>query len=163
MPPTIRFLISPPIRIDSRIVRSEALVYNSYIFFFFRTAVLRKFFDIRFSYKHCNFSQGLPLVKMASETVTRSIFSKTEHPFLLFKECLRKHTVQMAVGSHLHRLISYPCTLVMIKNSIAEQNQSRTHQLKSINQSVKTLFHHAPYHNSIRFKKNQFTGTLYNY
>ena len=40
-----------------------ALVYNSY---FFRTAVLRKLFDIRFSYICL-------LVKMASKTVTRSI------------------------------------------------------------------------------------------
>ena len=31
-----------------------AIVYNC--FFFFRTAVLRKLFDIRFSCKHCNFS-----------------------------------------------------------------------------------------------------------
>ena len=52
----------------SRIVRSEALVYNSF-FFFFRTAVLRKLFD----YKHCNLSLGRQLVKMASKTVTRSI------------------------------------------------------------------------------------------
>ena len=40
---------------------------------FFRTAVLRKLFDIRFSYKHCNFSRVCLLVKMASKTVTRSI------------------------------------------------------------------------------------------
>ena len=40
---------------------------------FFRTAVLRKLFDIRFSYKHCNFARVCLLVKMASETVTRSI------------------------------------------------------------------------------------------
>ena len=39
----------------SRILRSEALVYNSYIFI--RTGVLRKLFDNRFSYKHCNFSR----------------------------------------------------------------------------------------------------------
>ena len=38
----------------SRILRSEALVYKSC---FFRTAVLRKLFDIRFSYKRCNFSR----------------------------------------------------------------------------------------------------------
>ena len=38
----------------SRILWSEVLVYNSYVF---RTAVLRKLFDIRFSYKHCNFSR----------------------------------------------------------------------------------------------------------
>ena len=40
---------------------------------FFRTAVLRKLFDIRFLYKHCNFSRVCLLVKMASKTVTRSI------------------------------------------------------------------------------------------
>ena len=49
-----------------RILRSEALVYNSYIFF--RTAVLRKLFDNRFSYKHCNFSRVCLLVKMGSKT-----------------------------------------------------------------------------------------------
>ena len=40
---------------------------------FFKTAVLRKLFDIRFSFKHCNFSPVCLLVKMASKTVTRSI------------------------------------------------------------------------------------------
>ena len=54
-----------------RILRSEALVYKSY---FLSTAVLRKLFEIRFSYKHCNFSRVCLLVKMASITVTRSIF-----------------------------------------------------------------------------------------
>ena len=46
----------------------------------FRTAVLRKLFDIRFSYKHCNFSRVCLLVKMASKTVTRSMIKmrKTE-------------------------------------------------------------------------------------
>ena len=53
-----------------RILRSEALVYKSY---FFRTAVLQKLFDIRFSYNHCNFSRVCLLVKMASKTLTRSI------------------------------------------------------------------------------------------
>ena len=53
-----------------RILRSKALVYKSY---FFRTAALRKLFDIRFSYNHCNFSRVCLLVKMASKTVTRSI------------------------------------------------------------------------------------------
>ena len=52
------------------LIRSEALVYNSC--FFFRTAVLRKLLDIRFSYKHCNFSRGCVLVMMASKTMTRS-------------------------------------------------------------------------------------------
>ena len=57
-----------PSNFFSRIVRSDALVYN-FFFFFFRTAVLGKLFD----YKHCNFSLGCQLVKMASKTVTRSI------------------------------------------------------------------------------------------
>ena len=38
-----------------------------------RTAVLRELFNIRFSYKHCNFSHFCLLVNMASKTVTRSI------------------------------------------------------------------------------------------
>ena len=59
-----------PSNFFSRIVKSEALVYNSF-FFFFRTAVLRKLLD----YKRCNFSLGCQLVKMASKTVTRSILS----------------------------------------------------------------------------------------
>ena len=54
----------------STILRSETLVYNSY---FFRTAVLQKLFDIRFSYKTYNFSRICLLVKMASKTVTRFI------------------------------------------------------------------------------------------
>ena len=39
---------------------------------FFRTAVLRKLFDVRFSYKYCNFLRVCLLVKMASRNVTRS-------------------------------------------------------------------------------------------
>ena len=37
------------------------------------TETRRKLFDIRFSYKHCNFSHVCLLVKIASKTVTRSI------------------------------------------------------------------------------------------
>ena len=40
---------------------------------FFRTAVLWKLFNIRFSYKHCNFSHVCLLIKMVWKTVTRSI------------------------------------------------------------------------------------------
>ena len=40
---------------------------------FFITAVLRKFVNIGFSYKHCNFLHICLLVKMALKTVTRSI------------------------------------------------------------------------------------------
>ena len=54
----------------SRIVRSETSKFTIHIFFM--TAVLRKLFDIRFSYKHCNFARGCLLDKMASKTVIRS-------------------------------------------------------------------------------------------
>ena len=43
-------LVTPSI-FFCRIVRTEALVYNSYIYFF-STAVIRKLFNIIFSYKH---------------------------------------------------------------------------------------------------------------
>ena len=52
-----------------------ALVYNCFLF---RTAVLRKLYDLRFSYKHCNFSRVCLLVKMASKTVTRSILAVSD-------------------------------------------------------------------------------------
>ena len=64
-----------PLIFFSRILRREALVYTS---FFFRRAALRKLFDIRFAYKHTlyrNFARICLLVKMASETLTRSIAS----------------------------------------------------------------------------------------
>ena len=54
-----------------RIVRSETFKFTIHIFFM--TAILRKLFDIRFSYKHCNFARGCLLVKMASKTVIRPI------------------------------------------------------------------------------------------
>ena len=41
------------------------------IHIFFRTAVLRKFLDIRFSYKHCNFSRGCLLVKTVIRPIER--------------------------------------------------------------------------------------------
>ena len=46
-----------------------------FIFFFFRKAVLQKLLNIRFSYKHCNFSCGCLLVKMASKTMIRQPLS----------------------------------------------------------------------------------------
>ena len=53
--------------------QSFALQLQFTIKIFFRTAVLPKLFDNRFSYKYCNFSHVCLLVKMASKTVTRSI------------------------------------------------------------------------------------------
>ena len=56
------------------LIQSFSLQLQSTIFFFFlRTAVLPKLFDIRFSYKHCNFSHVCLLVKIASKTMTGSI------------------------------------------------------------------------------------------
>ena len=43
--------------------------------YFFRKAVLQKLFNIRFSYKQCNFSCGCLLVKRASKTVIRQPLS----------------------------------------------------------------------------------------
>ena len=61
---------TPP-KFFSKILCFLASVYN--FFFFLQKAVMRKLFDIRFSYKHCSFSRVCLLVKMASKTVTRSI------------------------------------------------------------------------------------------
>ena len=51
--------------------------FSLQIIFFFRTAALRKLFDIRFSNNHCNFSPVCLLVKMGSKTVTRFIKMKS--------------------------------------------------------------------------------------
>ena len=74
----------------SKILRSDALVYNSY---FFRTVVLRKLFDIRFSNKHCNFSRVCLLVKVASKTVTRSMIKmrKTEKNAIVIEAATLSH------------------------------------------------------------------------
>ena len=59
----------------SRIISSEVLVYNTY---FLRKAFLRKLFDIRFSYKHCNFLRAVCLlVKKASKTVIIKAYSES--------------------------------------------------------------------------------------
>ena len=64
---------------------------------FFRTAILRKFFGIRFSYKHCNFSHVCLLVKMASKTVTRSITVGLPWKFLNFDGVLQRlHSITQA-------------------------------------------------------------------
>ena len=65
----------------SRILRNEGLVNNSY---FFRTAVLWKLFDIRCSYKHCNFSRVCLLVKMASKTGKVYSIPLASHSFRTF-------------------------------------------------------------------------------
>ena len=63
-----------------------------YIFFFFQKSRFTEIVDIRSLYKHCNFSRGCLLFKMASKTVTRSVKNnglnnlerlKTRHKTLL--------------------------------------------------------------------------------
>ena len=68
-----------PAKLFRTILCFVALVYNSY---FFRTAVLWKLFDIRFSYKHCNFSHVCLLVKVTLKTVTRSVFTFKKEKFV---------------------------------------------------------------------------------
>ena len=58
--------------------QSFALYLQFAIDIFFRTAFLRKLLEITFSFKHCNFSRVFLLVKMASKTMTRSIFKKAQ-------------------------------------------------------------------------------------
>ena len=80
-------------KIVSRILCCVALVYNSYIYiFFFQKSRFTEIVDIRSSYRHCNFSRGCLLFKMASKTVTRSVKNnglnnlerlKTRHTTLL--------------------------------------------------------------------------------
>ena len=40
--------------------------------------MFRKYFDIRFSHKHCDFSSGCLPVKMASKTVMRPILENID-------------------------------------------------------------------------------------
>ena len=72
---------------------------------FFRTAVLRKLFYIRFSYKHCNFSCVCLLLKMASKTVTRSIWRQ-----IIFKRCSYFLIMNMT-SEAFASLISLPITV----------------------------------------------------
>ena len=60
---------SLPVNLTELFVHTEPFKIS----IFFRTAFLRKLFDIRFPYKHCNFYPDCLLVKMPSKTVTRSI------------------------------------------------------------------------------------------
>ena len=69
------------------------------ILIFFRTAVLRKLFDIRFSCKHCNFSRVCLLVNMASKTVTRPIINLSNHNApCLRPKILHNHCFQFLLG-----------------------------------------------------------------
>ena len=70
----------------TRILWSEVLVYNSYVF---QKAVQRKLFDIRFSYKHCNFSRVFlgPLLNLDEINLSWKEHS-VEHWLALGKEHL---------------------------------------------------------------------------
>ena len=60
-------------------------------------SVLRKLFDIRFSYKHCNFSHVCLLVKMAS---------KTRQGLLRFAFSLNSVTASLQLRFNLSKLFS---------------------------------------------------------
>ena len=76
--------------------QSFALQLQFTIYIFFRKAVMRKLFDIRFSYKHYNFSRICLLFKIASKTVTRSILPHTAYIMCLcfFAECYTTKSLQ---------------------------------------------------------------------
>ena len=86
-------ITSTPPKFFRTILCFVALVYNLY---FFRKAVMRKLFDIRFSCKHCNFSRICLLFKIASKTVTRSILPHTAYIMCLcfFAECYTTKSLQ---------------------------------------------------------------------
>ena len=58
--------VTPSIIFFIRNLRGEVLAHNS---FFSSTAPLQKLFDIKFPYKHYNFSHGCLPIKVASKTV----------------------------------------------------------------------------------------------
>ena len=96
--------IGTPLNFCRTILCFAALVF--WYFFSEQLAVLRKLFDITFSYKHCNFSQVCLLVKMASKTVTRSIASMARRTAKIGQEC---STVEISKQiSHVRRGISEP-------------------------------------------------------
>ena len=129
----------PPSNFFRRILRSEALVYKSY---FFRTAVLRKLFDIRFSYNHCNFRRVCLLVKMASKTVTTSIeilFTMSEWLSHYLNLCLirLKHLQRFNQGKSIDRVLikclclikfdfPFRCTVCTYINSLVIRNRPIT-------------------------------------
>ena len=66
---------------SSEMNRIKMTIFNTpycfvlFFFFFSEQAVLRKFLDIRFLFKHCNFSRCCLLFKMASKTLMRLVYN----------------------------------------------------------------------------------------
>ena len=83
---------------------------------FFRTAVLRKLFDIRFSYKHWNFSRVCLLVKMASKTVARSISQTWVH--LMVSNFYNRHAILLK-------------RRFFFKNALTSIKQQLKHEIRS--------------------------------
>ena len=81
-------------------VESSSVKLQFTIDIFFKTAVLRKLFDIRFSYKHSNFSRVCLLVKMASKTVTRSICLPNTKPTQTSLQTNRKQSFKKDFPQH---------------------------------------------------------------
>ena len=116
----------------SKILRSEALAYNSY--FFFRTAVLRKLFDIRFSYKHCNFSRVCLLVNMApkicSLTAIKGNCSAKAKLFTCFLFISRSETTQLPPEIFLNVLKLLP--RIFCRAKINQVDKSRLLQTSNV-------------------------------
>ena len=90
--------------------------------FFFRTAVSRKLFDIRFPYKHCNFSRGCLLLKTVIRPILRET-SETKPVCVLFHSSMRNFPVcSRAQGSRqlwsLERLCHFLLESVLYPTSL---------------------------------------------
>ena len=99
----------------SSIPRSEALVSIDIVF---RTAVLPKLFDIRFSYKHCKFSRVCLLVRDGFENRDKVYYQHklgirggeaTSHTFSLMKSKRCSHNLQSDQQDSCQRI----CVLIM--------------------------------------------------
>ena len=92
-------------KLVSKILCCVAFIYNSH---FFQNSRFTdsKLFDIRSSYKHCNFSRGCLPVKMASKTVTRSMHNENSKANVI-KKGSNKHNNNFARASQI--LVRFFC------------------------------------------------------
>ena len=122
----------------SRILKSEALVNSWYILLAILLACeqqthFRKLFDIRFSYKHCNFSRVCPLVKMASKSETRSIRRGKMNGYVLAL-C---QTVSQPPPSFCHTLVRNTWSLLSSRRERVRSDRSRIEDLSILNNATK--------------------------
>ena len=163
-----------PLIFFSRIARSEALVYKSRSprlltnHIFFRGAVLRKLFDIRFSYKHCNFSHICLLVKMASKTVTRSIAFVQKwnewfiyifsilHRFFRLSSDLQSLPVRFRKGHWPYHVTAPRSEQVVSSHKLHERSMSAVSMIFSL-QHCFTMWKNCTFH--FRLRKHQMKST----